>query len=170
MNKKYIFLIAATLSVLITQSAFSLTEPMIFPKEGQSREQKFQDKQYCSSWAEDETGVDPSYLKAKLEMTNDNVANAASGGKPSFGRRVIRGAAMGAAMGGLDNAIDNNVGKRAAQGAVLMGAKTRQDKKQYYQQQQLNSQLQKKQYLEEQYDQYIRAFSVCMDAKGYSVR
>jgi len=155
---------------MIAGNALALKNPIIFPKEGQSREQQGSDKQYCGSWAREETGVDPSYVKAKLEMTNDNVANAASREKPSFGRRLMRGAAMGAAMGGLDNAIDNNVGKRAAQGAVLMGSRSRQESKQYYQDQQLNSQLQKKQQLEEQYDQYIRAFSVCMDAKGYSVK
>ena len=143
---------------------------MIFPKDGQSKEQKYQDETYCNVWAEDETGLDPSYIRAKLEMTNDNVANAASSGEPKFGRRLLRGAALGAAMGGIDQGIDNDIGKRAVQGVVLSGARTQQDRKQYQRDQQLNSHLAKKAELEKQYDQYIRAFSVCMDAKGYSVR
>jgi hypothetical protein len=170
MKKNTLFLFIVALSVLAAKSAFSVSDPIVFPKEGQSREKQMADKQYCGGWANDETGVDPSYVRAKLDMTNDNVANAASGGEPRFGRRMMRGAAMGAAMGGLDDAIDNNPGKRAAQGAVLAGSKTRQDKKQYQKEQQLNGQLQKKQQLEEQYDKYMRAFAVCMDAKGYSVK
>ena len=170
MKKKYAFLIVLCLGVLIAKSAFSVSEPMIFPKEGQSREQQRLDKQYCGSWAQQETGVDPSYVKAKLEMTNDNVASAASGDKPSFGRRLMRGAALGAAMGGIDDGIDNNVGKRAVQGVVLSGSRTRQDRQQYQRDQQLNGQLQRKMQLEEQYDKYMRAFAVCMDAKGYSVK
>jgi hypothetical protein len=170
MNKKLIFLFVLVLGVLIAKSAFSVSEPMIFPKEGQSRNQQATDKQYCGSWAKGETGVDPSYVKAKLDMTNDNVAASASGGKPRYGRRIARGAALGAAMGGLDDAIGNDVGKRAAQGAVLMGSRTRQDRKQYQNDQQLNHHLQKKTQLEDQYDKFMRAFAVCMDAKGYSVK
>ena len=170
MNRNHIFLIVICFSVLIAKSAFSVSEPMIFPKEGQSRETQSNDKQYCGSWAKGETGVDPSYVKAKLEMTNDNVASAASGGEPRYGRRLLRGAALGAAMGGIDDGIDNNVGKRAVQGVVLSGSRTRQDRKQYQKEEQLNSHLQKKVELEEQYDKYMRAFAVCMDAKGYSVK
>ena len=158
------------LSFLMTKTAFSISEPIVFPKEGQSRDKQRQDKQYCKGWAQDETGVDPSYVKAKLEMTNDNVANAASGDKPRFGRRLVRGAALGAAMGGIDNGIDNNVGKRATQGIVLAGSRTRQDRRQYNKDKQLDGHLDKKMQLEEQYSTYIRAFSVCMDAKGYSVK
>lgn len=170
MKKSALFLSVFLLSVLAAKSAFSVSEPIVFPKEGQSREQQTSDKRYCSSWAEDETGVDPSYVKAKLEMTNDNVASAASGDKPRFGRRLMRGAALGAAMGGIDDGIDNNVGKRAVQGVVLSGSRTRQDRKQYQREEQLDGHLQKKTELEEQYGQYVRAFSVCMDAKGYSVK
>jgi hypothetical protein len=170
MRKNILFLSIVVLTVLAAQSAFSVSEPIVFPKEGQSREQQTADKQYCSGWAKDETGVDPSYVKAKLEMTNDNVANAASGDQPRFGRRMMRGAALGAAMGGIDDGIDNNVGKRAVQGVVLSGSRTRQDRKQYQKEKQLEGHLQKKIELEEQYDKYMRAFSVCMDAKGYSVK
>jgi len=61
-------------------------------------------------------------------------------------------------------------GKRATQGLVLAGAKTHQEKKHYNKNQQLASHIQEKGQLEKRYDQYMRAFSVCMDAKGYSVR
>jgi len=168
MKKIVIFTFA--LSLIFSASAFALKKPIIFPKNNQSREQQASDKRYCKLWAEDETGVDPSYIQAKLEMTDDNISSSAGEQKPRFGRRLIRGAAMGAAMGGLDDAIDNNVGKRAAQGAVLMGSRARQDKKQYYRDEQMNSHLKKKQQLQEQYDAYIRGFTVCMDAKGYSVK
>lgn len=170
MKKSALFLIILGLGVLAAKSAFSVSEPIVFPKEGQSREKQMADKQYCSIWAKDETGVDPSYVRAKLDMTNDNVANTASRGEPRFGRKLVRGAALGAAMGGLDDAIDNNVGKRAAQGVVLAGSRTRQDRRQYHREEQLDGHLQKKQMLEEQYNKYVRAFSVCMDAKGYSVK
>jgi len=53
---------------------------------------------------------------------------------------------------------------------MLGTAKAVQDKKQYQQQQQMNQKLGQKQQLEDQYNKYTRAFSVCLDAKGYSVR
>ena len=148
----------------------ALEEPMVFPKEGQSKEVQRQDKMYCNMWAKDETGVDPSYIRAKMEATHENIQRTATGREPSVGRRLLRGAALGAAMGGIDDGIDNNIGKRAVQGVVLSGSRTRRDRREYQQNQELNYQVEKKDLLLEQYNKYTRAFSVCMDAKGYSVR
>jgi len=168
MNKIIVIIIA--LLLFVHGSAIALKKPMIFPKNGQSRELRIQDESYCKSWAEEETDVDPSYIRAKLESVNEQLMSSSASEQPRMGRRLLRGAALGAAMGGIDSGIDNNVGKRAVQAAVLSGSRARQEKKQAYQEKQYQSQANKQQQLLSQYDDYIRAFSVCMDAKGYSVK
>ena len=166
---KKIFTLTLAFYFFATAYAFALKKPIIFPKEGQSREQKQQDEAYCRDWSQDETGVDPAYIRAKLEAVTEQLNNQ-SAYAPSRGRRLLRGAALGAAMGGIDDGIDNNVGKRAVQGVVLSGSRARQDSKQAYKEKQVQSLIAKQQQLLEQYDEYMRAFAVCMDAKGYSVR
>ena len=167
---KKILILTVVFCFLTISYAFALKKPIVFPKEGQSREQKQQDEAYCYDWSQDETGVDPSYIRAKLESVTNQLSNQATADQPRMGRRLLRGAALGAAMGGIDDGIDNNVGKRAVQGVVLSGSKARQDSKQAYKEKQVQSLTAKQQQLLSQYDDYMRAFSACMDAKGYSVK
>jgi hypothetical protein len=168
-NKIYLLTIVLTASSIITANA--VQDPIIFPKEGQSKEQRMQDQSYCEDWAKDESGVDPSYVMAKIDSLNEQIAaEAASQSNPGMGRKILRGAALGAAMGGLDDAIDSEAGAGAAKGAVLATSKARQSQKQAEQQQAVDSLYAKKQQMEEEYQNFQRAFSACMEAKNYSVK
>lgn len=155
--------------LLLLCSSLAFSEPIVFPKQGQNKAQQIQDKGYCEIWAKDETGVDPSYIRGKLDMIDSRGNESSSSGRRGGGR-ILRGAALGAAMGGLDDAIDNQTGKRAAQGAVLAASRSRQARKQAYQNKQASSNAKTRQNLETSYDKYSRAYSACMDAKGYSVK
>ncbi len=170
--KKDISLLAIPFTILaVIGSAAAMSDPIVFPRDGQSNEQQRNDEVSCSSWAKGNTGVDPSYIRAKLEMTNEAIISQSHANQPQgIGKRVFGAAAMGAALGGVDKGVKNKVGKRALQVGMLGTAKAVQEKKQYQKQQQMNQKLGQKQQLENQYDKYTRAFSVCLDAKGYSVR
>jgi hypothetical protein len=163
--------LCSLLVVLGTSIAlFAMSEPMIFPKNGQSREQQQEDRFSCENWAKSETGINPDYLRAKIDSLNENMTAQAAGKSSGLGRSLVRGAALGAAMGGLDDAIDSGAGSGAAKGAVLLAAKNREDQRKVQQQAAVEGQYAQKEQLEQQYDTYLRAFSVCMDAKGYSVK
>jgi hypothetical protein len=168
-NKIYLLVTILTAGLLIP--AYAVQDPIIFPKNGQTKEQKQQDQAYCQTWAKDESGVDPAYVKAKLDAVNDQMANQAATQKGVIGSgKIIRGAAVGAAMGGLDDAIDSEAGAGAAKGAVLMGARGRSQNREAQEKQAVENGYAKKQQLEEEYQKFQRAFSACMEAKGYSVK
>ena len=145
--------------------------PFIFPKEGQSQEQLTQDKSYCESWAQDESGIDPKVVLAKKEMVKEEEEEARQlnkGGK--FLGSLVKGAAAGAATGALDKAIDNEVGSGAAKGTVIGGIFGYEKIKAEEKEIKKDTRQSTKEELAEQYDSYLRAFSVCMEAKGYHVK
>lgn len=169
---KYSKIFLATFLALIGVCTvlYAVSDPMVFPKNGQSKEQQMMDKRDCQDWAKNETGINPDYTLAKIDSLNENMANQAAGKSSSMGGKIVRGAAMGAAMGGIDEGIDSKAGAGAAKGALFMAAKGRQDKQKAQQQAAVDSQYAQREQLEKQYDTYIRAFSACLDAKGYSVK
>ena len=166
-------IIAAILSVIFVSFAWlssAQEELIIFPKEGQGREQKAEDKGYCVSWAKEETNVDPSYLRAKIEMTDEMIVRDAQGSQQKPMGRIFKGAARGAALGGIRQGIDSDVGAGAAGGAAIGIFRSRDAKRKEAKEQKQASQYYRKEQYETQYNKFLRAYSACMDAKGYSVK
>ena len=125
--------------------------PLVYPAKGQSAEQQDQDKYQCYNWARDQTGVDP------LQSTTQTVATTSRGG-------VVRGAAVGVGVGAIVGGSDG-AKKGAAAGALVGGV--RQNRR-YRSAQASARQAQSIQ--QAQIAEYDRAFSVCMEGRGYSVR
>lgn len=133
---------------------------IIYPAKGQSQEQMEKDKFDCYSWAKQQTGVDPMVASAASPQP---VTSQGSGGG------AVKGAAKGALLGAGVGAIAGDAGKGAAIGAVSGGAfgglKSRNQRKQAEQmQQQQASQTNQK------INEYNRAYSACLEAKGYTVK
>ena len=126
---------------------------IIYPAKGQSQEQMEKDKFDCYSWAKQQTGFDP--------MVASTAPQQASAGKDS----AVRGAAKGAAVGAGVGAIAGDAGKGAAVGAAFGGLKGRNQRKQAEQVQQQQT-VQANQRVSE----YNRAYSACLEAKGYTVK
>ena len=128
----------------------------VFPNEGQSNEQMEKDKAECHYTAGQQTGYG---------MT----APSSSGGGGSSGGETVRGAAKGAAAGAAIGAITGNAGKGAkwgaVGGAVLGGRQKRKAQKEQEQAQQQAAQQQAA-----VYDNYKRAMTACLNARGYSVQ
>ena len=121
-------------------------QPFAYPQKGQSPEQQNRDQGECIGWASQQVGYNPYQGSSPPPAT---------GG-------VARGAVGGAAIGAVGGAIGGDAGKGAAIGAgagALFGGirQHRQNQQQASQTQQMN-------------DAYTRAFSACMEARGYSVR
>lgn len=164
----FVFLIII-FSLLWGKGAQALPKPIIFPKEGQSKVQLKQDKAFCHGWAREETGLDPKSIKSQWELLKEK-AQEEEGATVGLVKGIFKGAATGAVVGVLDKNIDNKVGGDAAKGAVLGGILTHEKQKDINRDQEIRQETLQLEELEEQYETYMRAFTVCMDAKGYSVK
>ncbi len=148
-----------SLAAALFMANVASAEPFVYPAKGQSAEQQGQDKYECYLWARDQTGVDPAR----------SVQAAAPTSSPQRGG-ALRGAVIGAGVGTIGAAIGDNDKSDAARtgaaaGAVVGGlAQRRRNRAAQASAQQAQSNQQA------QLGQYDRAFSVCMEGRGYTVR
>lgn len=153
-----IFIMAMTAGMAVAQ------ELIVFPAKGQSNDQMEQDKFSCYTWAKNETGFDP--MAPPTATAPPPQQEAPQGG-------VVRGAARGALVGVAAGAIAGDAGKGAAIGAAsggLIGGMRRNDQnrrqasnQQQWEQQQAQQNSQKR-------STYNRAYSACLEGKGYTVK
>jgi hypothetical protein len=132
----------------------------VFPAQNQTRQEQKEDEFECYKWGMERSGVDPLNLpKVQAAPVQSGPTGAAVGG-------AARGAAAGVAIG----AIAGNAGRGAAIGATagaMGGMRAGQQRQaQQNQQSQANAARQEK----EIWDSFVRAFSACMEGKGYTVR
>ena len=118
----------------------------IYPAGGQSAEQMDKDKYECYNWAKKDTGFDP------MEVPTTSTA------PPS-------GAATGAIIG------DNRKAARrgAAAGGLIGGVRQSSKNSQVDQQQQQWEQQEVANYNNKR-DNYNRAYSACLEGRGYTVK
>ncbi|MCK5121563.1 MAG: hypothetical protein KAQ91_06245 [Methylococcales bacterium] len=132
-------------------------EFMIYPAQGQSNEQMEGDKFQCYGWAKNNSGFDPMQASAPAAPQQSQ-----QGG-------LLRGGARGAAVGAAVGAIAGDAGKGAAIGAAsggMIGGMRRRDSQR--QQDQVNQQVQ--QNYNEARANYDRAYSACLEGRGYTVK
>lgn len=145
---------------IATTPAFAA--PYIYPSKGQSPERQAKDQGECHVWATQQTGFDPA---------NPPPPPAASQ-QPVTQGGVVKGGARGAAMGAVGGAIAGDAGKGAAAGAAMgamAGGMRRADayRAQAAQQKQVQGQYQ--QQMAAAQSSYNRAFTACMEGRGYTV-
>ena len=139
-------------------------EPFIYPDKGQSAEQQEKDKYECYSWAKDQTGFDPMQVPT---------ATAPPPGQEAPEGGVVRGAGRGALVGVTAGAIAGDAGKGAAIGAAtgaLFGGMRRNDQQRRQEQEQQQWAEQEGANYANQRNNYNRAYSACLDGRGYTVK
>ncbi len=131
----------------------------VFPAKGQSKNQQKKDEFDCYMWAIEQSGIDP----LNLPKVTAPVQSGPTGG-------AVVGAAKGAAAGAAIGAIAGDAGKGAAIGATAGALRGRQAGKQG--QAQANQQAQASAAASEQAmkDNFNKAFSVCIEGKGYTIK
>ena len=131
----------------------------LYPSNGQTQQQQKVDEFECYKWAMEQSGIDPLNLPKVEAEVESGPTGAAVGG-------AARGALAGAAIG----AIAGDAGKGAAIGATAGGMRGvrggRQAQAQQNQQAQANADAAE----EEIKNTFIKAFSVCIEGKGYTVK
>jgi hypothetical protein len=128
----------------------------VYPQKSQSAAKQLTDEQQCYNNAKSQTGYDPNATntassKGKAQKSNDN--------------DVSKGAARGAIISGASGG-DARAGAR--RGAVIGGIRAKREKSQ---DDKAQSQADAKKTAETQKkDNFERATTACLEARGYSVR
>lgn len=132
----------------------------VFPAKGQTKQKQKEDEFECYKWATEQSGIDP------LNLPKVEAAPAQSG--PTGG--AVRGAARGAAAGVAIGAIAGDAGKGAAIGATAGAMKGASAGQQAQAQQNQKAQADAAAKEQAMKDSYKKAFSVCIEGKGYTVK
>lgn len=160
---KFVLIIAFLFTGFQSVKAQSIAKSLkvyIFPQNNQDAATQEADEAACYKWAIQQTGYDPLNPPTVHAAQVDQSADGAA----------VRGAARGAAGGAAIGAIAGDAGEGAAIGAIVGGVRGRRAKKHNdAQQQAANNQAAEDKSAELKAD-YIRAFSVCMEGKGYTVK
>ena len=156
-----------------------------YPTKNQNADQQLKDESQCYGSAKQNTGVDPQAPAPAAPSAESQQAAqqdaAKQAGKDVKKGGTVKGAAGGAAGGAAIGAIAGDAGKGAAIGATAgaVGGRRAQKKGEKAAQQQAAQQTAQAQQQgqnqataqqQQKLDTFKRAFSACMDARGYSVK
>lgn len=158
--KKFGILVAMFVLFALFAGFVHAEDLVIFPAKGQSASKMEKDKADCQIWAKKETGVDPLAL---AEQSASQPAPAQPKGER------LKGAARGAVAGAAIGAIAGDTGKGAAIGAtagtMAGGARQRGTAKA-----QQDAAAQQQSASKASLDKFKRAYSACLEGKGYTVK
>ena len=143
-------------SMLITGTVMA-RDFMIYPAQGQSYQQMDSDKYQCYGWAKNNSGFDPMQASAPAAPQQSQQGGLLRGG--------ARGAALGAAIGAIAGDAGKGAAIGAASGGMLGGMRRRSSQRQ---QDQMNQQVQ--QSYNTARNNYDRAYSACLEGRGYTVK
>lgn len=132
----------------------------VYPAKGQSTQQTEDDEEACYKWAVQQSGYDPLNPTTAVPAQVDSGPDGAA----------VRGSAGGALVGLAIGSISGHAGEGAAYGAIggaLAGRRRGNQEKQ--QQQQANNQA-AAQANSEMVGSFKKAYSVCLEGKGYTVQ
>lgn len=132
----------------------------VFPAKEQKPEQQTTDEQACYTWAVQQSGVDP------LNMTATKPESVATGADGS----AVKGAAKGAVAGVAIGAIAGDAGKGAAIGAAAGGMAGVSGKKKKEAQKQEKAKQEAAAADKAKVESFKKAYSACLEGKGYSVK
>ncbi len=143
-------------AILLLSSGAAIADLIIYPAKGQDSATQQKDEGECFVWARNETGIDPM---------QQNIATTAVPQQQQGGalRGAARGAALGAIVGNSDNAKDG-----AAIGAVV--GRSRQNRRNRASAEQAQQQNQQSQQISvDNQATFNKAYSICLQGRGYTV-
>jgi len=143
---------------------------VIYPAKGQSPEQMEKDKFECYSWAKNQSGFDPMEMpKATAPPPPKQAQGSVAGGALKGGAGgALLGAGIGAIAGGKSGAL-TGAGIGALSGGAIGGMRSHRQQQQDQQAQQQWADQQANQHMQKQ-RAYNRAYSACLEGKGYTVK
>ncbi|WP_297693886.1 glycine zipper family protein [uncultured Eudoraea sp.] len=131
----------------------------VFPAQEQSAEQQADDESYCYQWGVQQSGIDPlNPPQVQAQQVQTGPDGAAVGG-------AARGALAGVAIGAIAGDAGKGAAIGAASGAIAGRRRSRVGRSQ---QQQANNQA-ADQAEADMMNSFKKAYSACLQGKGYSV-
>ena len=145
-----------SIAALLYFGLASASELIIYPAQGQSREQQKSDEGECYIWARDQTGIDPLAQGSAPAPS----AQQSSGG-------AVGGAAKGAIIGGI---VDGSDGAKTGAAVGVVGGAMRQNRKNRAAAQQNQQNQQQAQATNDASKAtFNKAYGVCLQGRGYTV-
>ncbi len=154
-----------------------------YPGKGQNHDQQLIDESDCYNSAQQQTGVNPDTpapqppTSAEVQAAQEQAASSAPQAKGGRAKGAAKGAVGGAVVGGIVGDAGTGAAVGATVGTVHGGRQQRKANAASKEQASAQAGSQVQQQYESQkaaYDQQMstfkRAFSACMDARGYSVK
>lgn len=167
---------AAALLALFLSPVTAIAKPgdlYVYPAKGQSNKQLEKDRYECYLWASKNTGFDPTSAtsqKDQAKVVRVPVQNEKQGA--ALAGTVI-GAIAGAALGAGDRHDHGQAAVAGAAVGTMIGA-TVEQKGQIEAEQKARAEAeqiaQQRQSQEDGMDRYRRAFSACLEGRGYVVK
>lgn len=130
----------------------------VYPQQKQTAEQQATDESSCYASAKQQTGIDPTAPPPPAPEAQNKKGGAVKG--------AAGGAAGGAAIGG----IAGDAGTGAAVGATAGAVRGRRQQKKANAEAEKQAHQQAQGQQQQTLDTFRRAFSACIDSKGYSVK
>ncbi len=158
MKKQHLCVTVVGAVFLLSIGGTAFGKSIVFPSQGQSKEQQEQDEFSCYKWATEQTGVDPRQASSPTAQPQQE---AALGG-------AARGAGKGAALGAIGGAVAGDAGKGAKVGAAVGGAGGAMGSRKRNRQRDAAAQQQTQQ-KQNALAEYDKAWGLCMKGKGYEV-
>ena len=159
MNNLIRTMVCCVLTVLAAGSALA-QELYIYPAKGQSAEQQDKDKFECYNWAKKDTGFDP--------MALPTTSSAPPGGQKKSGGAVT-GALGGAVLGGILGDSSKSA-KRGAVAGGLIGGVRQSSQNTRTEQKRADWERQESANYANNRNNYNRAYSACLEGRGYTVK
>jgi outer membrane lipoprotein SlyB len=165
MNKNTGYILIFFLVTMLAATAAYAQEPIVFPAQGQSDEQMDQDKYACYNWAKKESTFDPMAVPTASAPPPKQKETKASTGRGAVGGALL-GAGLGKITGGgaKKGAVVGGLG-----GAVVGGSRKAGTEEENKKANQQWANEQGAEYAQNR-NHYNRAFSACMEGKGYTVK
>jgi hypothetical protein len=153
------FVLGLMVTPALADSLSSMFGVYVYPANKQSSAQQSNDESVCYKSAKGKTGVDPANLPPPTPATTTQREGGA-----------VRGAAGGAAVGAAVGAIAGNAGAGAGIGATLGAVRGRRTQTALNNAEQHYAQADAKAVQSQQMNNFRRAFSACLESKGYTVK
>lgn len=150
-------------SIMGTLNIAMANDLMIFPAKGQSNETMEQDKFSCYGWAKGQTGFDPMKTPTTSTAPPSQAKKGSTAG--SAGRGALGGAALGAIIGDSSKSA-----KRGAAAGGLVGGVRQSSKNNAVDQKTKDWEQKEASNYANNRNQYNRAYSACLEGKGYTVK
>jgi hypothetical protein len=151
-------LVILHLITLMLAAPAAAQKPIVYPAKGQTTAQQKKDDAECYAWAKQTTGIDPAAVASTPPP--QQTGPAVGGGQRARG--AVRGAAGGAAIGAIAGDAGAGAGIGALVGTMAGGRQARQ------QQAAQNEQAVAQHH--EMINTHQRAFSACMEGRGYTIK